>query len=324
MGRRIGCALSLLAAPAPTPHSQLRMLIPGSVLRETGQHTGAQSSGREFTSSMNIITTGALALTTTIASASPYASSVLSYDQGSNAVAGYTTASTALGSAERFTGEGIFPGGVTPFNPAFGTDEIVSVGAGGHLALGFETAITNSASHAFGVDLIIFSNAGFADTTWTDADPNNDGTGFTGANPFIFGAGGAATIQVSSDGMNWITATTITLDLFPTLGYADYTSPTPAAAGSIESDFTKALDPTLTAADFANMTFEQVRDAYDGSGGGIGIDIASTGLESANFVRFLNESGSAFEIDAVAVVPAPGTIAMLCVSGLLASRRRRS
>ena len=55
------------------------------------------------------------------ASADFFATSVLSYDAGSNAAAGYTNASTALGSAERFTGEGVFPSGVTPFNPAFGT-----------------------------------------------------------------------------------------------------------------------------------------------------------------------------------------------------------
>lgn len=254
---------------------------------------------------------------------SPFATSVLSYDAGSNAVAGYTDASTALGSAERFTGEGVFPSGVTPFNPAFGTDELVSIGAGGHLSLGFDRAITNSASHVFGVDLIIFSNAGFSDTTWTDADPNNDGTGFTGANPFIFGGGGAATVQVSADGINWITATTTTLDLFPTLGYSDFTDATPFSPGSVESDFTQALDPTLTAADMANMSFDDIREFYNGSGGGVGIDIASTGLSSASFVRFLNESGEAFEIDAVAVVPAPSALMIASVFGFGAMRRRR-
>lgn len=257
------------------------------------------------------------------AGVSPFASSVLSYDAGSNAVAGYTDSSTAIGSAERFTGEGVFPSGVTPFNPAFGTDEIVSIGAGGHLSLGFDRAITNDLSHAFGVDLIIFSNAGIADTTWTDADPNNDGTGFTGANPFIFGGGGAATIQVSQDGTNWITATTTTLDLFPTLGYSDFVDATPFSVGSVESDFTQAMDPSLSTADLANMNFTQLRDFYNGSGGGVGVDIASTGLESASFVRFLNESGQAFEIDAVAAVPSPSVMMIASLFGIGATRRRR-
>lgn len=257
------------------------------------------------------------------ASASPFASSVMSFDAGTNPVAGYADPLTALGSPERFTGEGIFPAGVTPFNPAWGTDELVSIGSGGHLSLSFDTAITNNASHAFGVDLIIFSNSGFSDTTWTDADPNNDGNGFTGSNPFIFGSGGAATVQVSTDGTNWITATTTTLDLFPTLGYADFTGAAPAVPGSVETDFTQALDPTLTAADFANMSFTDLRDFYDGSGGGIGIDIASTGLHSASFVRLLNDSNEAFEIDAIAVVPAPGSLFALSILGFGITHRRR-
>jgi hypothetical protein len=256
--------------------------------------------------------------------AGPFASSVLSYDAGSNAALGYTDALTALGAAERFTGEGVFPSGVTPFNPAFGTDELVSVGAGGHLTLGFDTTITNSASHAYGIDLIVFSNAGFVDTSWSDADPNNDGTGVIGANPFIFGAGGEATVQVSQDGTNWFTAAITSLDLFPTLGFSDYDVPTPFSEGLVEADFTKAMDPNANLSDLANMSYAELVAYYDGSGGGIGIDIASTGLESASYVRFLNNSPDAFEIDAVAAVPAPGALIVFGLGGLLSTKRRRA
>lgn len=248
---------------------------------------------------------------------------MLSYDQGSNAAAGYTDASTALGSAERFTGEGIFPGAVTPFNPAWTTEELVSVGSGGHLTLGFDATITNDASHAFGIDLIVFSNSGFLDTSWSDADPNNDGSGIVGSNPFVFGGGGQATIQISSDGNNWFTADTTILDLFPTLGYSDSETPTPGEPGLVETDFTLPVDPSLLLADLADLSFEEIISLYNGSGGGIGIDIASTGLESASFVRFLNDSGEAFEIDAVAAVPAPGSLLLLTFSSLAATRRRR-
>ena len=271
-----------------------------------------------------IITSSAIAATSALAIANPFASSVLSYDAGTNAAIGYTDANTALGSAERFTGEGIFPGGVTPFNPAWGTDELVSIGSGGHLDLGFDTAITNDASHAYGIDFIVFSNAGFSDTSWFDADPTNDGTGVIGSNPFIFGAGGDATIQVSQDGTNWFTAAITTLDLFPTLGYSDFDLPTPGSIGSIESDFTQAMDPTIELADLADLSFAQLIALYNGSGGGIGIDIASTGLSSASYVRFLNNSGEAFEIDAVAAVPAPGAMMLLGLGSLAATRRRRA
>lgn len=270
-----------------------------------------------------VLTAAVLAWAGTV-HANPFASSVLSYDQGTNAAGAYTNANTALGSPERFTGEGVFPGGVTPFNPAFGTDELVSIGSGGHLTLGFDTLITNSASHAFGIDLIVFSNAGFADASYTDADPNNDGTGLTGSNPFIFGAGGEATVQVSQNGTDWFTAAVTTLDLFPTLGYSDYTSATPAAPGVVPTDFTQAIDPSLTLSDLANLDFAQLVALYNGSGGGVGIDIAASGLDSASFVRFLNNSGEAFEIDAVAVVPAPGALALLTLGSLASIRRRRA
>lgn len=254
--------------------------------------------------------------------ATPFATSVVSYDAGSNAAAGYTDASSALGSAERFTGEGVFPSGVTPFNPAFGTDELVSVGSGGHLTLGFDQAITNSASHAHGIDLIVFSNSGFIDTSWTDSDPNNDGSGVVGNTPALFGVGGEATIEVSSDGISWHTAAVTALDLFPTLGYSDFTDATPFAPGSVESDFTQAIDPSLALSDFAGLSFSDIVSLYNGSGGGIGIDISSTGLSSASYVRFTNNSSGAFEIDAVSAVPAPATLAMLTL-GLCASSRRK-
>jgi len=257
------------------------------------------------------------------AGATTYAGSVVSYDQGANAAASYTDASSAIGSPERFTGEGVFPSGVTPFNPAFGTDELVSVGSGGHLTLGFDRMITDDASHAFGVDFIVFGNAGFFDASFFDADPDNDGAGITGASPSLFGVGGQATVQVSHNGADWVTAATTPLGLFPTLGYSDYAGPTPLTPGADETDFTRALDPALTIGDFADLNFAQILDLYADSGGGIGIDIAGTGLESAAFVRFVNNSDTAFEIDAVSVVPAPGALGTVGVALVFATRRRR-
>lgn len=257
------------------------------------------------------------------AAASPFATSVVSYDPGSNPTGLFTDPGTAIGSPERFTGEGVFPSGVTPFNPAFGTDEIVSVGAGGQLTLGFDRAITDDPSHPFGVDFIVFGNAAFSDVSFFDADPDNNGAGITGSDPSLFGVGGDATIQVSRDAVTWTTVAVRALDLFPTLGYQDTLEPTPPTPGLVETDFTKALDPSLTLADFANLDIAQIAALYGGSGGGIGIDISGTGLASASFVRFVNGSGTAFELDAVSVVPAPGALGIATVAvGALLRRRR--
>lgn len=257
--------------------------------------------------------------------AAPFAAEVISYNQGSNAVGSFTDANTALGSAERFTGEGVFASGVTPFNPAFGADELVSIGSGGQLTLRMGTAITNDASHAFGVDMIVFGNAGFIDQSFFDADPSNDGTGVLGSDPQLFGAGGIAEVWVSNNGIDWELAATTAIDLFPTLGYQDYSVTTPTSEGSVPTDFQQAVDPMLGLADLAGLTYAELLGVYGTSGGGVGIDIAGTGLSSVEFVRFVNNDTAAFEIDAVAAVPTPGAMSMLAVgAGLMWPRRRKA
>lgn len=256
--------------------------------------------------------------------ASPFATQVVCYDAGANANPSYLDPAGALGSAARMTGGGNFVSGVTPFNPAFNPDQLVSVGAGGHLTLGFDRTITDSPDHRFGVDLILFGNAFFVDQSFFDTDPGNDGSGVLGPDPSMFASDGVADVYVSADGVDWRLASTTTVDLFPTLGYSDFDQTTPLTPGSVPTDFTRAMDPSLELADLAGLTFAQLIDLYDGSGGGIGIDISGTGLASASFVRIENNSGAAFNIDAVAVVPAPGAGAALGLGLLCAARRRRA
>lgn len=266
-----------------------------------------------------------LALATASATASPFATTVISYDAGSNPNPAYTNAHNALGAASRMTGTADFISGVTPFNPAFGGDQLVSVGASGHLTLDFDRNITNNASHRFGVDFIIFSSAFFVDHSYFDADPTNDGSGLLGPNPAMFGSNGIADIYVSADGHDWRLAAATSLSLFPTLGYTDFTETTPLVPGSIETDFTRAMDPTMNLGSLANLSFAELIALYDGSGGGVGIDIAGTGLDFARFVRIENNSAAAFNIDAVAVVPAPSSagVLVLGLGGLGGAFRRR-
>lgn len=249
----------------------------------------------------------------------PFASGVVAYDPGSNAAPGFTNALTALGSPERVTGElAGFPGVTSPFNPAFGTDEIVSIGSGGFLTVEFEQAIRDDAGNPFGIDFLIFGNAGFIDTGFPD--------GVIGDPPGIFGVGGEATVQVSANGLDWVTVETRALDLMPTLGYLD-SGPFDPIPGSIETDFTRPVDPSITLDDLAGLSMSQIVDLYDGSGGGVGFDLAGTGLSEVSFIRVLNQSALAFEIDAFAdvSVPSPGGVALLAPPGVfMLCRRRRS
>lgn len=236
----------------------------------------------------------------------PWADFVVDFNQGSGASPSFADPTTALGSPERFTGEGVFPGAVTPFNSAFGTDELVSIGAGGSLTLGFDEPIFNDPANPFGIDLLVFGNSFL-----------------------IFGTNEVASdggvIEVSQTGLDgeWFTITGVGADgAFPTLGYADLTDPFPSLPGMVETNFQLPMDPSL---DLTGLTTEQVYAAYGNSGGGAGVDIGTVGLDWIQFVRISNpiDSQTTPEIDAVVAVPAPSALMLGLLAGCGAARRKR-
>ncbi|MHC5024747.1 MAG: hypothetical protein ACYTGG_12725 [Planctomycetota bacterium] len=232
-----------------------------------------------------------------------FAAEVVSYAAGTNPTVGYTDPAVALGPPERFSGEGVFPGVVSVFNPAWRPDEIVSIGAGGHLVLHFTEPVTDDPDNLYGIDLIIFGNAGLADDAFPD--------GICGSPCVLFSDGGS--IAVSADGQDWIDVPGLEADgLFPTQGYLDVADPYAAAPGIVESDFTRPVDPRLGLDDLDGLAYDDILALYRGSGGGVGVDLAGTGLGTVSYVR-ITAAADAFdapEIDAVADVPPrlPGDI----------------
>ncbi len=246
------------------------------------------------------------AVGSSVAFAAPFASSVVSYDAGSNPDGGATNANSALGAPTSDDGFGT----VTPFNPAFSSSSVVSVGFGGHLTVRFDQQVENDALNPFGVDLLIFSNEGFV-----DADFPNGFTGDTALFRELFVPEAAATIEVSQNGSVWHHVTTDFIDLWPTLA-------TPGA------DFTRPVDPSLTVDDFDNSFLPDIESLYAGSGGGFGIDLDDVGLDWIQFVRLSNNDDSlfAFEVDAfadVAAVPAPSVFLPAPLFVLASASRRR-
>jgi hypothetical protein len=227
------------------------------------------------------------------ASDDPFADAVESYVAGVNPTPGYTNASVALGSPERFSGEGFDPGAVTMLAPAWRPNEIVSIGAGGELTLRFNTPITDAPLNPFGIDLIVFGNALFT-----------EGPGDTIANPAgVFDEGGC--IEVSADGVAWTAVEGVSADgLFPTEGWTDLVEPHSAQPGDVPANFTRPVDPALTPADFAGLPYAQAVRLYRGAGGGAGVDLGPLGLSSVTYVRIVVGAGAitAPEIDAVADV----------------------
>lgn len=246
----------------------------------------------------------------------PWADRVAFYDRG-DAPAGYLTdPATAIGSPERFTGEGSFPGAVTMFNPPFGTDEIVRIGRGGSLIMEFNEPIVDGPAHPFGVDLIIFGNGGFIDVDYPHGQIDAVASMF-GLDPMR--------VSVSSDGVEFVSLGDRVEGLFPTQGYRDV-QPFDAPPGAALTDFTQPMNPALTPADFAGLSYAEALSLYAGSGGGLPIDIAASGLASVQFVKIeavdTGDDDVAVEVDAIAAVPEPGAAAALLLLSALALRRR--
>ncbi|MCA9312144.1 MAG: hypothetical protein KDA21_13105 [Phycisphaerales bacterium] len=264
------------------------------------------------------VSAGALmvVLMTGAAFANPWADEVMAYVPGNGVIPGYDDAGAALGEPTRFTApESPFGGGVTPFQSAFGAGELVTVGEGGSLTVRFAEPVTDDASNPWGIDLLIFGNAGYLDADY----PN----GMTTSPAVLFGVGGM--VEVSADGVEWRMVVGAEADAgFPTLGYRDTTEAFPVAAGSRPTDFTRPVNPNF---DASGLSIGEIVDAYNGSGGGTGIDLASVGLSAISYVRITNPLGSGVtpEIDGFAdvSVPGPGALALLAWCGVAAGRRRR-
>ena len=238
--------------------------------------------------------------------ANDFATTVLSYVAGSNPANGFTNPLVALGPPERFTGEGIAPGVVTPFHPCFGTNEIVSIGAGGQLTLGFDPPLRDDAMNPFGIDFIVFGNSFFTDAAFP--------SGVVGA---LAADGGR--IQVTADGVTWITIENVLADgLCPTMGWVDAPQYS-QTNGVIATDPNTPVDPAWTAASLSGKTYDELVDIYDGSAGGAGVDLASVGLTQAIAVRILVPTGfhPNVEIDAVARVHTTGNPADIDGNGLI-------
>lgn len=234
------------------------------------------------------------------ARAADFANAVLSYSPGTNPANGFTNPLVALGAPERFTGEGIAPGAVTPFQPCFGTNEIVSIGAGGQLTLAFSPPLRDDPRNPFGIDFIVFGNSFFTDSSYPSG-----GVGALAAD--------GGTIQVSADGTTWITVTNVLADgLFPTMGSID-TSPYSQVIGQIATDAHKPVNPSWTAASLHGKSYGELVDIYAGSAGGAGVDLASIGVTEVVAVRVVVPSGlhPNVEIDAISRVfplPAPADL----------------
>jgi hypothetical protein len=237
-----------------------------------------------------------------------FADSVVSYVSGTGISSTYKNSASALG-APVSGSDGTIPYGI--LYPAYKNTQIVGIGTGGELTLGFDTPITNDpADHAFGLDFTIFGNDFFALGSGSKVTGLYDHTGLT--------------VWVSPDNTN----------------YYELIAPYGADDGLPEEGDGNPLlpvDPSLTLASFDGLTKAQVLSAYAGSAGGASYSISwavdSNGdpvdLSSISYIKIEGSGGSGY-VDAVARVgniqsiPEPGEAAMALAAALLVAFRRRA
>lgn len=234
------------------------------------------------------------------ANAAGFADAVIAYNPGTGYAKefgsglGFTNAAAVLGEPARVT-PGQFGGPVDPFNPPYLRDQLLSIGTGGSLTVRFDTPILNRPGNPFGLDFIVFGNAGFVIT-----NGNFSGGGITDGS--LFGANSGATrVFVSADNVSFFqlnSSLSPPVDgYFPTDGAGDLRLP---------------VNPALRGSDFAGRDLSGIRSLYAGSGGGAGFDISwaqdangrSVDLSSISFLRFDVLSGTS-EIDGIVAVPEP-------------------
>lgn len=237
------------------------------------------------------VNASAVVVATTAAFGSDFAHQVISYIPGTGPVPGYTDPATALGAPERVTGYPFAPGVVSPFNPAYLPDEIVSIGVGGSLTLAFDPPLVDAPANPFGIDFIVFGNSFFVDLGYP--------TGVAG--PIVSDGG---VVEATADGVNWIAFPQGEPDGFlPTMAFVD-AGPYDAAAGVMAANPHRPVDPAITPDSLIDATYQQLVTAYGGSAGGSGFDLAAVGLAHAIAIRITvpGDSATNVEVDAVARV----------------------
>lgn len=227
-----------------------------------------------------------------------------------------------LGEPARFI-PGDYGGAVTMINPPYLPTQIASIGTGGALTVSFDQPITDDPGHMYGRDLIVFGYSFF----WVDFP---SGQFYSPAALYTSGVG---KLEVSADGVNFFEVPgALATQLFPTQGYVD-AGPFDPLPGTVPTDFHKPVNPALALSSFDGLSYAQAVALYEGSGGGMSVDIGAAvdseghpaGLTSVSYVRVTNLGDKPLSLDAFSVVPEPMTAVLLPLAlaafGLRRTRR---
>ena len=201
----------------------------------------------------------------------------------------------------------------------------------GALTVTFSTPIVHSDAHWFGQDFIVYTNSFF--TGINPMTGNNYVSEGDDLSKYVLDgglSGALPTVSVSADGTHFVTVQSQDTLIFAENPYHwdGLSSANTSGFGALQ-DFSKPLNPSLTAADFTNITAADAIDrVYDGSAGGVSFSLAGTGLSAIQYVRFTG-TGNIDGVSRVSINPnaAPEpqawVVLLIGTGSILALRARR-
>ena len=199
---------------------------------------------------------------------------------------------SALGPPRGINGVALgFPTVLSPYNPAFESQDIVEIASGGQLTLQFPNFVKVGGGSEIGV----VSNNLFEDASYPNGINMNPAIAFGSNTP----GGGQAEVLVSADGVSFHSIGIHTFDR-PANFYQDITDPYQSTAGSVPADF--GVPFTHTIAEFNGLNFTQTMALFGASGGGTWLDLASSGLSQIDYIQFkVPANVDEFVVDAVSL-----------------------
>ena len=235
---------------------------------------------------------------TAFADSNDWATEIIEYVPGNNAVTTHTNAVTALGPAAKLTDVDGIMEDVTINNPPWQNNQIVSIGNSGKLIVKMGRRINNynDPVHPHGVDLLVYGNTFFA-YIYDEGLPQT--------NPWYAITEEPVEIWVSTDLTNWFMATNC---------FADSLMPTQSIdLNGQPADYLYPVNPALLTNDWLSgaWSYTNTVQAYDSSAGGAPVDLSqlktaggqATNLLFINYVKIENPiTENASEIDAFAAV----------------------
>lgn len=204
-----------------------------------------------------------------------------------------------------------------------------SSGTPGSIIVQMASPITHSDGHWYGDDFIVYGNAQVFSTNFATITPTTDMSQIVVGSAYGIYQNGVPQVSVSADGIHFVPLTT-TQTFYPENAYAwaGVSASNPSGWGA-QNDFTKPVDPGLSASSLFNQTVAYDDNAlYNGAAGGQAFSLTGSGLSTINYVEFSgygNIDGVAGVSNNPAAVPEASSVVsfglLLGGIGVLAVRR---